>query len=100
MISTLYDCIAQCNNCADACLEEQDVKMMVECIRLDRICAAVCQATAIAVSTNSSADTKSLLKACEDICRQCHKECAKHENDHCRECAEACKRCAEACASF
>ena len=48
LIKTLYDCASTCDWCADACLDEDNIKMMVECIRLDRICAATCKATALA----------------------------------------------------
>lgn len=99
LIKTLYDCVAECNNCADACLDEQDIKMMVPCIRLDRICAAVCQSTAVALSTNST-NLKSLVQACREACERCGEECGKHKTDHCQRCAEACKRCAEACSQF
>ncbi len=100
LIKTLQDCISKCNNCADACLDETNVQMMLECIRLDRVCAAVCQATAIALSTNSSAEFKGLVKACQEICGKCADECAKHEAEHCKGCAEACRKCAEACAAY
>jgi len=42
LISTLGSCINACNHCADACLGEENVKMMVDCIRTDRVCAEVC----------------------------------------------------------
>lgn len=98
IINTLYDCAAYCFNCADACLEEDDVKMMVRCIRLDKICGATCVATAraLAVSTDRE-DLKGLINYCAEICDKCANECRKHQNDHCQACAEACKKCAEAC---
>lgn len=99
MIKTLYDCAAHCNHCADACLDEDDVKKMVDCIRLDRICAATCIATAKALSVKSN-DYGSLVKACQEICEKCAAECAKHEADHCKKCAEACRKCAEACSNY
>ena len=42
LISALYNCAAHCYHCADACLDEEDIKMMVRCIRLDKICATTC----------------------------------------------------------
>lgn len=101
LIKTLYDCAAACNHCADACLDEDNVKMMVRCIRLDKICAETCIATAKALALDvPKEDVKALVQACEEACRKCGEECAKHETQHCKKCAEACKRCAEACASF
>ena len=32
----ISECILMCNYCFNACLEEDDVKMMKECIRLDK----------------------------------------------------------------
>ena len=101
LIDALFDCVAKCNYCADACLDEQDIKMMVKCIRLDRICAETCAATAKILTVDASKkDVKALVDFCEEICRKCGEECAKHETQHCKDCAEACKRCVEACASF
>lgn len=98
LINKLYDCAAACNHCADACLDEDNVKMMVPCIRLDKVCAATCIATAQALAVNiSDSDVKGLVEFCKEICRKCGDECSKHETDHCQECAKACKECVEAC---
>ncbi|HET8839564.1 MAG TPA: four-helix bundle copper-binding protein [Flavobacteriaceae bacterium] len=99
LIKTLYDCVAHCNYCADACLDEPDVKKMVECIRLDRKCAAVCAATALAFCANSE-QSQNLLQTCAEICEECAQECSKHEAQHCQDCAEACRKCATACKGF
>lgn len=32
VIQTLHECMTACNHCYDACLKEEDVKMMVDCI--------------------------------------------------------------------
>ena len=85
--------------CLDACLEEEDVKMLVKCIRLDRDCAKICRTTAEIVATHSSF-TAQMVKLCEDICRQCAEECAEHNMGHYQKCAEACRECAEACSTF
>lgn len=99
LIRTLYECAAHCNHCADACLEEQDIKMMVKCIRLDRVCASTCTATAQALSVNS-VNIKGLVDFCIEICERCAEECSRHKEDHCQKCAEACKRCAQACRNY
>lgn len=98
LIRTLTACASACNHCADACLEEEHVKKMVTCIRLDRECAAICEAAAKVLSGTSqfSAD---LLALCEKVCTACAKECEQHEHQHCQECAAACWACAEACSS-
>ena len=41
-IEECLKCMEICNSCYSACLQESDVKMMVECIRLDRECADIC----------------------------------------------------------
>ena len=100
LIEALNNCAAECNHCATACLEEQDVKMLSRCIKLDLDCADVCQLTASLVARGSE-HASHLLKECADICDACAEECEKHAEhmDHCRACAEECRRCAEECRS-
>lgn len=98
LIRKFYDCAAACYTCADACLDEDDVKMMVRYIRLDKLCAATCVATAEALAVKAEdKDIRGLLDYCKEICRKCGDECAKHEAQHCKKCAKACKECVEAC---
>lgn len=101
LIQALHDCSAECNHCFDACLQEEDVKMMAQCIRLDRECADICALLEQAISRNSPFVSE-LAAVCAKICDACGDECAKHadHHDHCRRCAEACRRCAEACRSI
>lgn len=99
VIAALNACAAACDHCYDACLQEQDVKMMARCIRLDRDCAEICKLTSSALARNSES-AKVLLQACAEICRECGIECASHQHmEHCQQCAEACKACEEACRS-
>lgn len=99
ILDTLSNCINHCNYCADACLDEDNVEMMVDCIRTDRTCAAVCAALADVLATNYS-NVQGLLNYCIEVCEACAKECGKHEHDHCQACAEACRKCAEACRAY
>ena len=46
VIQALEACAAECNHCATACLDEENVKMMKRCIMLDMDCAAICRETA------------------------------------------------------
>ena len=94
--NTLYECMVACNHCFDACLQEDDVKMMAECIRLDRECADMCSYLMQAVERNSPFVSE-LAKVCAAICEACGNECKNHDHDHCQRCAEACFKCAEAC---
>lgn len=101
LIKSFYDCAAACFTCADACLDESDVKKMVPCIRLDKVCAATCIATAQSLAVDlSKEDVRGLVQYCKEICQKCGEECAKHEAQHCKDCAKACKDCVEACERF
>nr|WP_285853319.1 four-helix bundle copper-binding protein [Sporosarcina luteola] len=95
-LKVILECLEECNTCFDACLKEEDVKMMADCIRLDRECADVCAFAAQAITRNSPF-TNQILELCADVCDRCAEECAKHDEDHCKRCAESCRKCAEAC---
>lgn len=99
LIQKLARCAAACETCMDACLSEDDVKKMVQCIRLDRDCAIICKATATLLASNSP-HAQHLIKECEEVCRLCAEECEKHDMEHCKECAWACRECEEACKSY
>lgn len=98
--SLLVECIRAC---ADACLGERDVQMLVRCIRRNLDCADICATTAAVVSRQTAfepAVASALLQACAQFCRLCGDECeqhAQHGMEHCRVCAEACRRCERAC---
>ena len=98
LLQTLHECMTKCNHCYDACLKEDDIKMMAECIRLDRECAAICAYLEQAISRGTPFIAE-LASVCAAICETCGKECKKHKHDHCQECADACFTCAEACRS-
>ena len=99
LINALTACVTACNHCADACLDEDNIKMMVDCIRTDRVCAEVCGTTAKVLLT-SYKDVNGLVKYCQQICTACADECEKHEHQHCQDCAKACRACEDACKSF
>ena len=52
-IEACVACAQECEHCGDACLSEQDVAKMAECIRLDRDCAEICWAAAAYMSRGS-----------------------------------------------
>lgn len=100
VIDTLYQCATDCIHCENACLDEENVKGLVRCIKLDRDCADFCLFTARALAADSEFSSEiSLL--CAKICDACADECEKHSMhmDHCRVCMESCRRCAEECRS-
>ncbi|MGB3774671.1 MAG: four-helix bundle copper-binding protein, partial [Leeuwenhoekiella sp.] len=82
-----------------ACLSEDNIKMMVNCIRTDRACAEVCSTTAKLLAGNY-VHVNALVAYCQSTCEKCAEECGKHEHQHCKDCAEACSACAEACAEY
>tara|TARA_R100000306_G_scaffold58879_1_gene57578 strand:+ start:6040 stop:6408 length:369 start_codon:yes stop_codon:yes gene_type:complete len=95
-IKACLDCFRECNHCASACLEEDDVKMMAKCIASDMDCADICATTAAAMARGSE-HIGHLCRVCAEICEACGAECERHDADHCQKCAEACKRCAQEC---
>ena len=96
---TLAECIHVCNFCFNSCLEEEDVKMMKECIKLDKECAEICAATLATVYPGNHM-TNEMLELCRKACEACAGECSKHSNEHCQTCAKVCRACARACEEF
>ncbi|CDQ41209.1 MULTISPECIES: four-helix bundle copper-binding protein [Virgibacillus] len=96
LISTLHECMTACNHCYNACLQEEDIKMMTTCIQLDRECADICGYVEQAI-TRGTPFLSELTNVCAAICEACGKECKKHAHNHCQHCAEKCFTCAEAC---
>ena len=97
ILQALGKCAAECSHCATACLEEQDVKMLARCIKLDIDCAEICRLASSFIARGSE-HAEHLLSECAEICMACAEECEKHAHmDHCRKCAEACRHCAEVC---
>ena len=106
----LAECIRACNEsaalataCAHACLSEEGVSALRDCIRTDLDCADVCQAAARVLSR--PADGKwglvaATVEVCRLYCAACATECENHAemHEHCRLCAEACRHCEEMCA--
>jgi len=97
LISMLNACAAECNHCTIACLDEQDVKMLTKCIKLNIDCAEICK-LAVSFLSRGSDHSDHILKECAELCEACAKECEKHKQmEHCKVCAEVCHKCAEAC---
>lgn len=97
-----YDCAQTCTSCADACLGEDMVGELVQCIRCNLDCADICLAAGAVASRRSGSNEaaiKAMLEACAVACRLCADECARHANDHqhCRICMGACRECLSAC---
>ena len=101
VINALNHCATLCNHCISGCLDESNVQMLSQCIKLDIDCAQVCNVTASLLARGSK-HGEHLMKECAEICDACAAECDKHaiKHDHCKLCAEACRACAEACRSM
>jgi hypothetical protein len=103
-IDETYACAQACTSCADACLAEEMVAELRQCIRLNLDCADVCAATATLGTRRTGSNEqviRKMLDACITACRLCGDECQRHasEHEHCRVCAESCRRCEAACQS-
>ena len=101
-IEESYACAQTCTSCADACLAEEMVADLRQCIRLNLDCAEICAATGAMASRRTGTNETVLaaaIKACAEACNRCAEECAMHaeKHEHCRICAESCRRCAAAC---
>src|SRR3954471_14713069 len=101
-IDASYACAQTCTSCADACLAEEMVRELRQCIRLNLDCADVCATTATLGNRRTGSNEeviRKLLDACVTACRLCAETCEQHAgtHEHCRICAEACRVCELAC---
>jgi hypothetical protein len=101
-IDAAHACAQTCTSCADACLAEEMVSHLRQCIRLNLDCADVCGVTATIGTRRTGSDEiviRKLLDACVVACRLCGEECRRHaaQHEHCRVCGEACTACETAC---
>ncbi len=99
LLDLMMKCITACETCATECLNEDDPKMMVDCIKLARDTADACTMAARYVARDS-AHAAQALRLCIELCKACEKECRTHEHDHCRKCAEACHACHLSCEAY
>ena len=94
-------CEAACLSCADACLSEEGVQQLVDCVRLNLDCADLCGVTVRLLSRHSREPRvlQDALLACIVACIACAEECQRHadHHEHCALCAEECRRCAQSC---
>lgn len=101
-IDEAYACAQACISCADACLAEDAVAGLRQCIRLNLDCADVCAATGALASRRTGSNPvllRETLKLCANACHLCGEECRRHatEHEHCRICADACQSCEDCC---
>lgn len=101
-IEACFDCAQVCASCADACLGEEKVHDLTQCIRLDLDCADICVAAGTIASRRTGSNEpiiRKTLELCALACRACCEECERHASmhEHCRICADACRECEQAC---
>jgi hypothetical protein len=100
IIDVLNDCAAECSHCMIACLDENEVKTLAKCIKLEIDCAEICRLTA-SYASRGSEHAAHIMMECAEICNACAAECEKHSYmEHCKRCAQACINCAEECIKF
>jgi hypothetical protein len=101
-VEACFFCANVCTTCADACLADDAVAEMRQCIVNDLDCADICTSTARVLSRRSFGDrqlTVAMLEACRVACGRCAQECERHDMDHCRICAGTCRTCEQECAT-
>ncbi|MDQ3192498.1 MAG: four-helix bundle copper-binding protein [Bacteroidota bacterium] len=96
LVEMINKCASECDYCASACLNEENVKHLAKCIKMNLLCADICRTTAIFIARETE-HAEHIIKECTEICELCAKECAKHETEHCKKCSEVCSNCADQC---
>ena len=108
-ISACIETAETCRIGADACVEEDSVAELRECLRAQQDCAVVCSATADVLarrgfpeSGRGRAVLRSLLETCREVAGVCRDACDQHTEtyEHCALSAEAARRCERACAEL
>lgn len=99
IIDSLSNCEIECERCAALCLEEENVKELSKCIKLNRDCADICS-LGIKFLTRQSGLLQSVISVCADLCALCAEECEKHDHKHCERCAAVCRECEELCKQY
>ena len=82
LVQVLLNCSKHCNHCADASLNSGYIEMMVDCIRINQVCAEICNTTAKILSLSYD-NVDDLVDYCQSICESCASECKKHKNSSC-----------------
>lgn len=101
-IEACFDCQQGCIACSDACLGEDMVLQLTQCIRLNLDCADACMAAGALASRRTGSNEQTLrmmLEVCALACRNCGDECAVHaqQHEHCAICSDACRTCERLC---
>ncbi|HWQ76586.1 MAG TPA: four-helix bundle copper-binding protein [Syntrophomonas sp.] len=98
-IDACVKCSQACNQCFNSCLHEPDVGSRVNCIKLMRLCADLCD-LAVRAMTIDDPTAKYICSVCGTICDACAAECTMFQDSHCQQCVQACQLCAEECVNM
>lgn len=91
-----WSCVSACNEVYDACLKEENVTEMGDCIRVTIECAQSCAYAAEAISRHSMF-SEEICALCAVVCEACGSECQKYEEDPYKKCSTAALACAKQC---
>lgn len=87
--------------CADACLREQTIAELVQCVGTSLDSADISDATGRVLLRHTGHNghlTRATLEACITACKACGDDCEQHTGtEHCRSCGETSRRCERAC---
>src|SRR2546423_8032410 len=81
LINCIEECYSGaqiCTSCADACLAEDMVQRLTQCIRLDLDCADICNVRGRLAPRRTGSDEgvlKRMLDVCAAVLRACGAEC-------------------------
>ncbi len=99
LLNSIYECQSACKYCFNACLEEENIDMLRQCIKQTVQCAEICEHTASSLAYTGDF-THDVLGICIQACEACAAACRQHSHLHCLECAKACSECAAACRQY
>ena len=99
-IDATNTCSEICSACADACLDEYNLRR--DCVAACLTCADVCDVTARLLSRSARWERSVVLsqvETCAKALSACARHCEEHADTakHCGVCAEACRRAERAC---
>lgn len=97
------DCVVECMECADICIQAIPHFLELEGEHLSRpyvsllnLCSDICRVSARALLMGYEFYDH-ICSACAAICDACADDCESMDDEFIQRCAKACRRCARAC---
>lgn len=102
VVESLSECARICTACADACLIEDNVMILIRTIRLNLDCADICDATCRVLLRQTDPEIEVVTKqlySCISACSACGDETEKHNTqyEHCKISSNICRTCVKEC---